>query len=195
MSNATASACTLVNTALVIGGSTSGTFLVGQTITAPGVPPGVTIVSQTTGTTGSTGNYVATPSSANVNVAEAFTFSLSWIRPLLGNSAGPQSNLFDLGRAAGFGFVVGMCVQGPTATPGAEYQHGAHAVAIYNSQAGGRVFPSVYSKQSVSVGQQHIFAQPQYVDPPQPSISHAQEAVGEVHNIIQRTLIAGPAAV
>lgn len=192
MANATASACTLVSTTLVIGGTLSGTFLVGMTLSGASVPPGVTIVSQTTGPAGGAGAYVVTANSANITTAEAMTGSLSWIMPTIGNASGPQSNLLDLGWAAGFGFVVAMCPGGPTAAPGAEYTFGTHAQAIYDQNSRGtQVFPAA---QPPGVYRTFAFTGtlPQYVDPPQPSIQRALVKSTEVVNPNQQTIIAAP---
>lgn len=163
MANASCSNCTLVSNLLTLVGSVSGTVLVGMTITGAGVPAGVTVTSYGTGS-GQAGTYNCSASAANVSTGEAMVFSLSWDMPLQGNSSFPQ--LVDLGRAAGFGFIIASAIGGGTSGPGAEYQHGTHAVALYNAQAqtGTHVFAALSGKQGTSV-KPAIITQPQYPEP------------------------------
>ena len=115
MANASCANCTLVSNVLTLVGSVSGTVLVGMTITGASVPPGVTITSNGTGS-GGAGTYNCSASATNIPSSEAMVFSLSWDMPLQGNSSFPQ--LADLGRAAGFGFIVAAAFTGGTAGPG-----------------------------------------------------------------------------
>lgn len=63
------------------------------------------------------------------------------VPPLAGNSTSP---LFDaLGAAAGFGLVFASCLTSTNTGFGAEYTHGTHAAAIYDSQFKGAMFPAV----------------------------------------------------
>jgi len=169
MANASCATCTLISNVLTLAGSVSGTVLVGMTITAASVPAGVTITSNGTGS-GGVGTYNCSASAANITVAEAMKFSLSWDMPLQGNSGFPQ--LADLGRAAGFGLLIAAAVEGGTAGPGAQYTFGTHAQQMYaQNTLSTQVFrpsPGIESSKSVT---QTITTLPQYVDPPQPIFS------------------------
>jgi hypothetical protein len=190
VSNATCTSCTLVSNLLTLTGSITGSWVVGMTITGSGVPPGVTITSLGTGS-GGIGTYNCSSSAANVTVAEPMVGSLSWIMPTIGNAVAPQ--LADLGRAAGFGLIIAAAFGGGTAGPGAEYQHGAHAAALYNAQAqsGTRIFQPVTGKQGSSVT---TFVQtlPQYVEPIQPQIQKAETKTSEVSTFVTPLINAGP---
>ena len=168
MANASCSTCTLVSNVLTLAGSVSGFVAVGMTITGAGVPAGVTITSNGTGS-GGVGTYNCSASAANVTAAEPMVFSLSWDMPLQGNASSPQ--LLDLGRAAGFGFIVAASFGGGTAGPGQEYQFGAHAVAIYNDIAvqTSQMWPPSPGKQGRSVTK-WIGTLPQYPEPIAPQV-------------------------
>lgn len=192
MANASCASCTLVSNVLTLAGSVSGTVVVGMTPTGPGVPAGVSVTSFGTGA-GGAGTYNCSASAANVTSAEAMVFSLSWDMPLQGNSSAPQ--LFDLGRAAGFGLVFVAAITGSSAGPGQEYHHGTHAVAIHQAQAiaGSHVFQSVKGKQGVSVTP--IFVTPPQYPEPRPSVvfdtTDLETAVGKKPLV---TLSAAPQA-
>lgn len=193
MANASCSNCTLVSNLLTLVGSVSGTVVVGMTITMVGVPPGVTITSNGTGS-GGAGTYNCSASAANVTTGEAGVFSLSWDMPLQGNSSTPQ--LLDLGRAAGFGIVFAAAVSGGTAGMGQEYQFGAHQVAIYNetSVQGTNVWPPSPGRQGPSVTK-FIGTLPQFPEPVAPALfdtSPLERATG-VEPI--RSLAAAPQSV
>lgn len=168
MANASCANCTLVSNVLTLVGSVSGTVLVGMTITGASVAPGVTITSNGTGS-GGAGTYNCSASATNIPTSEAMVFSLSWDMPLQGNSSFPQ--LADLGRAAGFGFIVAAAFGGGTAGPGQEYQFGTHQVAIYNdiSVQGTNVWPPSPGRQGQSVAK-WIPTLPQYPEPIAPQI-------------------------
>src|SRR5271170_1443413 len=168
MANASCSTCTLVSNVLTRAGSGSGSRVVGMTITGATVPPGVTITSFGTGS-GGVGTYNCSASAANIPSAEAMIFSLSWNMPLQGNSSSPQ--VFDMGRAAGFGLIIISAFGGGTAGPGRETQFGTHANAIYDSQAitGTHIFRSVSGKQGSSVVPT-ILTLPQFPEPIAPRI-------------------------
>lgn len=179
MANASCSNCTLVTNVLTLAGSVSGTLVVGMTITGAGVPAGVSITSFGTGS-GGVGTYNCSSSAANVTGAEAMVFSLDWITPLQGNSRAPQ--LLDLGRAAGFGFVVAAAFGGGTAGPGQEYQFGTHAVLIHNDVAiqATQVFPPSPGKQGPGVTK-WLGTLPQYPEPVAPQlfdVSPLEKSVG-----------------
>lgn len=180
MANASCSTCTLVSNVLTLAGSISGTVAVGMTITGAGVPAGVTISSFGTGS-GGVGTYNCSSSAANVTVAEAMVFSLSWIMPTVGNASAPQT--LDLARAAGFGLIFASAFNGGSSAPGQEYLHGAHARAIHAQQTlSTQVFKSAAStKQGVSVVPT-ILTQPQYPEPRAPFVIQAAvlEPVGNL---------------
>ena len=190
MANASGSSCTLVNTAFVVAGTISGTFLVGMTLSGANVPPGVTIVSGP----GGAGTYVVTANSANITTAEPITGSLSWNMPLQGNSRTPQ--MLDLGRAAGFGFVVAAAFTGGSAGPGQEYQHGTHAVAIHNQQAiaGSHIFAPSPGRQGRSVVPT-ILTQPQYPEPRPSTIFDTTGLEKKAGFRALQTIIAAPQSV
>ena len=168
MANASCSTATLVSNVLTVTGAVSGTILVGMTITAAGVPAKVTIASYGTGS-GQAGTYNCSASAANVTVAEAMVFSLDWNYPCIGNARAPQ--LIDMGRAAGFGLVMASVFGAGSAGPGAEYQHGTHAAALYNAQAitGTHVFNPANPRQGNSVAPT-ILTQPQYPEARAPAL-------------------------
>lgn len=64
------------------------------------------------------------------------------VPPLAGNSNAPYFQ-DSLGVAAGFGLVFASALTSTNTGFGAEYQHGTHAAAIYDSQFKGAVFKSV----------------------------------------------------
>lgn len=139
-----------------------------MTITAPGVPAGVSITSFGTGS-GAAGTYNCSTSAANITTNEAMVFSLSWDMPLQGNSSAPQ--LMDMGRAAGFGLIFCAAFGAHNTAPAAEYVHGTHAAAIYNAQAqsGSHVFATAEGQQGSSVATT-IQTQPQYPEPRAPLV-------------------------
>lgn len=98
----------------------------------------------------------------------------------------------DLRHLAGAGIIFASVFGAGTAAPAAQYQHGTHAVALYNAQAqsGTGIFNAVSVKQG-----QPIFAPaityPQYVDPPPPLISLASLATTPVNRAIT-SFTAGP---
>jgi hypothetical protein len=96
-------------------------------------------------------------------------FSLSWDMPLQGNSSFPQ--LMDLGRAAGFGFIVAAAVQGGTAGMGQEFQFGTHQAALYNAQAisGTSIFPAV-ERRAGQTFPPIVASLPQYPEPIAPQV-------------------------
>ena len=163
MSQASCATVTLVNTAMVVAGSVSGTILVGMTVTGAGVPPGVTVASYGTGS-GGAGTYTCTSSAANVTIAEPMTFNDYMTQTLLGNTLSPQ--LADMRLAAGFAFIVASAITGPSAGPGQEYQFGTHQVAVHNAQAisGTNIFPVSKGIQGRSVVPT-ILTQPQFPEP------------------------------
>lgn len=179
MANASCSNCTLISNVLTLVGSVSGTVVVGMTLTGASVPPGVTITSNGTGS-GGAGTYNCSASAANISTGEPMVFSLSWDMPLQGNSGFPQ--LADLGRAAGFGFVIAASIPGPSAGPGQQYTFGTHAVAIYNETAvqGTNVWPPSPGRQGPSVAPT-ILTLPQYPEPRDPKlfdVSPLEKSVG-----------------
>ena len=64
------------------------------------------------------------------------------VPPLAGNSNAPYFQ-DALGIAAGFGLVIASALASTNTGFGAEYQHGTHAAAIYDSQFKGAIFPAV----------------------------------------------------
>src|SRR6266852_7005988 len=161
MANASCSTCTLVSNLLTLTGAVSGTVVVGMTITGAGVPPGVTITSDATGT-GQAGTYNCSASSANVTVAESMVFSLDGIMPFVSNARMPQ--IVDMALAAGFAAIFATAIPSPTAAMGQEYQFGTHAVAVHNQQAGFYPFSSVPTREGPSVVPT-ILVQGQYPEP------------------------------
>ncbi len=98
-----------------------------MTITGAGVPAGVTITSNGTGS-GGIGTYNCSASAANVIAAEPMVGSLSWDMPLQGNASTPQ--LVDMAFAAGAALIIHSAFGGGTAAMGRETQFGTHADAI-----------------------------------------------------------------
>lgn len=178
MANASCSTATLVSNLLTVTGSVSGTILVGMTITAAGVVPGVTITSLGTGS-GQAGTYNCSSSASNVPSVEPMVFSLSWNMPLQGNASSPQ--IVDAGLAAGFAFIVASSVSGPSAGPGAEYQFGTHQAALYNAQGGSQVWHAVIPRQGTSVKPIFTVQQQSYSDV-QPQVFKAPTVTSEVKN-------------
>jgi hypothetical protein len=90
--------------------------------------------------------------------------------PTLGN-ANMAQRLQDFGIAAGYAFVVAMSPHaGPNAAMAAEYQHGTHAVQIYNAQAGTQLFHSAAPRESTSALAHFIATQGQYPEPRPPLV-------------------------
>jgi hypothetical protein len=178
MANASCSTCTLVSNVLTVAGAVSGTILVGMTITAASVPAGVTIASLGTGS-GGIGTYNCSSSGANIPTAEPMVFSLSWDMPLVSNASSPQ--LLDLARAAGFGMIFATAIQGGSAGPGAQYEHGTHAQAIHaQNTLSTQVFKAAAPPfQGKSIAPM-ILTQPQYPEPRAPLViqSAALEPLG-----------------
>src|SRR6266404_4584361 len=168
MANASCSTCTLVSNVLTVSGAVSGSIVVGMTITAASVPPGVTITSFGTGS-GQAGTYNCSSSSANIPVVEPMVFSLDWLMPLVGNAKTPQ--LVDMAVAAGLATIFFTSIPGPTAAMGQEYQFGTHQAALYDSQAtsGTRTFPAARGIQGRSVVPT-ILTQGQYPEPRNPVV-------------------------
>lgn len=192
MANASCSTCTLVSNVLTLAGSVSGTVLVGMTITGAGVPAGVTITSNGTGS-GGVGTYNCSASAANVIAAEAMVFSLSWDMPLQGNASTPQ--FVDMAFAAGAALIIHAAFGGGTASMGRETQFGTHANAIYDSQAisGSKVFRSVAGKQGPSPC---TFVQtfPQTPETPPSQVLHALTKTSEVGTAVLPLITAAPQA-
>lgn len=112
------------------------------------------------------------------------------VKPI-SNTNAPQ--LCDLGRAAGFGLALWISVGGGTAAPGAQYMHGTHAAAIYNSQAGGRVVaPLVAHQAAIQTNIQVLSTLPQYVEPPQPIYSKIPLATEVVKYLPIQPIFAQP---
>jgi len=169
VANASCASCTLISNVLTLAGSVSGSIVVGMTITGASVPAAVTITSFGTGS-GGVGTYNCSASAANITVAEAMKFSLSWDMPLQGNSSFPQ--LADLGRAAGFGLLIAAAVEGGSAGPGRHTEFGTHAQQMYTQNTlSTQVFHSVPGTQSAKSVPRTITTLPQYIDPPQPQLT------------------------
>lgn len=188
MANASCATVTVNNTAMVVSGSVSGTILVGATLTGAGIPPAVIVVSQQTGTAGQAGNYTVTASAAAVTVPEPVVFSLAGIMPYISNAIMPQ--LVDLALAAGFSAIFLTVIPSPTAAIGQEYNHGTHQDAIYNQQAGARLFPPVKGIQGRSVVPT-ILTQGQYPEPV-PSSTFRPPNLSIVAKQIVRQFVSAP---
>ncbi len=190
MANASCSTCTLVSNVLTVSGAVSGTIVVGMTITAASVPPGVTITSFGTGT-GQAGTYNCSSSSANIPAVEPMVFSLDWLMPLVSNAG--SSQIVDMAIAAGLATIFLASPPGPTAAMGQEYQFGTHQIAIHNAQAisGTRVFPAAKGLQGRSVVPT-ILTQGQYPEPRAPLVIRAATVPSAVHNIAEKQLYASP---
>ena len=95
---ATSTTTTLNSTTLTINGSVSGTILPGMFITGAGIPQGVRVLSQISGTAGGVGSYLVTASAANVTTGESMTFTLFDAIAVQGSSSYLQieNNILDV---------------------------------------------------------------------------------------------------
>jgi hypothetical protein len=114
--------------------------------------------------------------------------------PLQGNASSPQ--LFDLGRAAGFGFIVAAAFGGGTAGPGQEYMFGTHAVAIHNDIAvqGTNVWPPSPGRQGPTITK-WIGTLPQFPEPIAPQVFDTTDLEKTVGNQPLRLVSAAPQSV
>ena len=169
----------------------TGTIVTGMTVTGTGVAKGVTITSFGTGA-GGAGTYNCSSSASNVTAAEAMVFSLSWNMPLQGNASFTQ-NSREYGIQWGYGKSLWISVQGPAATPGAQYTHGTHREAIYNAEAlkGTRTFKTVFGKQGRSIPATIITA-PQPPPHIAPLFIHTAAKTSEAAYQQLSTIIAAP---
>src|ERR1700685_1596428 len=138
MANASCATVTVINTAMVVAGSVTGTIVVGMTVTGAGVPAGVTVVTAAAG--GNAGSYTVTASSANVSIAEPMVFSLAGIGSFVSSISNPQIADYTSAAIVGFGLVFGAVGLSTNTAQGAEYQFGTHQLAIYESQFKGVIF-------------------------------------------------------
>jgi hypothetical protein len=113
------------------------------------------------------------------------------VRPIT-NTNGPQ--LCDYGKVAGYGLAIWVSVTGPTAAPGAIYQYGTHAAALYDSQTrSSRVVPTANAPEGFFTPR--VLANlPQYVEPAAPYVSRVSLETTTVNYQPIRPISASPQA-
>lgn len=113
------------------------------------------------------------------------------VKPI-SNANGPQ--LCDLGKVAGYGLALWVSVTGPTAGPGAQFQYGTHAAAIYDSQTRLSRIAQPANAPEGFYSPHAISNVPQYVEPQQAYLSRASLETTTVNYQPLRLISAAPQA-